>query len=97
MSEADDKEWDANEKKFEAEQKKINLNRLNFSTNHPCDECLFWARLPKNSGNGLCRRYPPKPYSDFEEGEDNVLADRLPVTFDDDYCGEFKSAKKRKP
>jgi hypothetical protein len=86
------------EEREEAKQRSMNLNRLRFETNHPCDECVYWHRLhytDKENSVGWCRRYPPKPYTEIEQDEAENHADRLPVTFDSDFCGEFKSAKRR--
>jgi hypothetical protein len=77
---------------------KMDLNRLRFQTQHPCDECVYWTRQPEgktmHSTTGWCWRYPPKPYTAVEQDPHESHADRLPVTFDSDFCGEFKSAKR---
>jgi hypothetical protein len=71
-------------------ERKQNLNRLDLSILCPCGACLYWDRQTATSGN--CRRYPLRAGNVALEPDE---ADRWQVTFDDDYCGEFKSAERR--
>jgi hypothetical protein len=55
--------------------------------NARCDRCVFWEldnRYNNVEGSGICRRYPPQVGTD--NGGDAVF----PLTFDCDWCGEFK-------
>ena len=60
-----------------------------------CEACIYWeydgisGRTADTSGQGWCRRNPPVVVTP-KEGWDTVW----PLTFDSDWCGEFKMVKK---
>lgn len=60
-----------------------------------CNNCRFWQRkadfetrdVERQLGAGWCYRYPPVPvYCGAEE----EIATYWPVTFPEEWCGEFK-------
>lgn len=47
-----------------------------------CGLCMYWAAIPPQKTNGLCRRYPPQVPGD---------ALRWPTTFKNHWCGDFEA------
>ena len=57
-------------------------------TESDCRNCRHW-RTDTVEERGECRRYPPvRP--DPEPGEVGPVLWEWPMTFRDDYCGEFQ-------
>ena len=58
--------------------------------NEKCHQCVFWIADDSTATNdrppikGECHRYPAPMKTDLSFF-------RWPVTFDDDWCGEWKS------
>ena len=56
-----------------------------------CGSCKFWDR--RSGVAGRCRRNAPKPMGWVEGNDDEENIPRVeavwPVTFDDDFCGEW--------
>ena len=46
-----------------------------------CKNCRYSEYENEAKGTMFCRRYAPKPGTDFEE---------WPLVWDDDWCGEFE-------
>jgi hypothetical protein len=63
-----------------------------------CKNCRFWRKSlnEKTPSVGECRRYAPSPRSLLlpregpEEGVQSDLDAHWPVTWDDEWCGEFE-------
>lgn len=57
-----------------------------------CKTCRFW-RKPMDRISGECRRNAPKPIGWVAGNDDEENIPRVeavwPVTFDDDFCGEW--------
>lgn len=47
-----------------------------------CENCRYSEFENEAKGTMFCRRYAPKPGTDFEE---------WPLVWDEDWCGEFES------
>ena len=58
-------------------------------TEKACKECAFYA-IGKNSGLGVCRRYPPPPVSSRETPD-------FPHTRSTWWCGEFQPKEPDEP
>lgn len=62
-----------------------------------CETCVFWKRKNDISEAGRCRRYAPKPINWFvpdsgEEDDAEPTPEAVwPVTWNDDWCGEWQS------
>lgn len=55
-----------------------------------CDSCRFWQQLNAKLGDGLCRRYAPKPCVEAESASGREVPQWL-RTFFDDWCGEWQA------
>lgn len=55
-----------------------------------CDSCRFWQQLNTKHGDGLCRRYAPKPIIETQSLKGGESAQWL-RTFLDDWCGEWQA------
>jgi len=55
--------------------------------NNLCATCRWWDARGFTGGRiGYCRRFPPKPTTSDKDCNDTLL----PMTRQDDYCGEYK-------
>lgn len=65
-----------------------------------CCECLYFyagwdeendcALSPDNVDFGDCRRYPPARIDPLKPGIISITDFGFPLTWNDDWCGEFK-------
>jgi len=60
-----------------------------------CRSCMFWE--VERSAFGKCRRLPPVASNELEN-DDEPFAGQIynafwPTTFEEDWCGEWKSAE----
>lgn len=55
--------------------------------NIKCNRCKWWEGA-ESGDTGLCRRYAPRPYHEYNYRIDPGAF--WPVTDKDDYCGEFR-------
>jgi len=67
-----------------------------------CINCKYYSCINDTTGgNGLCRRYPPKPAYVVQDGSHvrglftSYSKSYFPEMEYDDWCGEFKSNKKK--
>ena len=66
-----------------------------------CSLCIYWQNDQKNQHErtGLCRRYAPRPITEFSEieiqmgGQSNFAPVCWPITSEWDWCGEFSIAE----
>ena len=59
-----------------------------------CERCVFWDRM--NDHVGECRRYPPRiGPNDEPDGPDTMGPHTAvwPITFADEWCGEWAAAE----
>ncbi len=63
-----------------------------------CNLCLYWQQ-DQRAKTGLCRRYAPRPVTEFFEMEAeaktqaSTAAVCWPITTEWDWCGEFELAE----
>lgn len=65
-----------------------------------CSLCIYWQhdQQNKHERTGLCRRYAPRPITEFSEleidkdGQSNSAPVCWPITSEWDWCGEFDIA-----
>jgi hypothetical protein len=57
-----------------------------------CGGCRYWAKKAGEKARGECRRRAPAPANADDANEEGwpTYGAAWPLTFDDDWCGEFK-------
>lgn len=53
-----------------------------------CGACLFWQSTNEDLSTGLCRRMAPRVF--FVKEDQKSLETMWPVTYGDDWCGEYE-------
>ncbi len=66
-----------------------------------CSFCAYFENVKRESGSGYCHKSPPIIVQNFvkEHPEGGIeyssvsIASMFPITFEDEFCGDFLSAE----